>query len=171
MIEELAKVIDIDGEFAVVVAERQSACGGCTARAGCGTTWLAALLPRRRHCLSIRNDIGAQTGDTVILGLEEKLLQRSSLLLYAVPLIGLLAGAMLGEGASTAFGISAELGSIVAGLMGLSAALMFVRRRTTGDGGQQEVRLLRVEHRLTAIAPGDIRLPEVQVLPGLRERQ
>ena len=170
LIEQQARVVGVDGDHAQLLAERRSACGACAAGSGCGATWLAAFLPDRRQGFSVHNAIGARTGDTVIIGLEEKRLRYSSLLLYAVPLAGLLLGAIGGEALGPAAGIPAELGAIAAGLMGLSAALVLVHRRTTGNAGQG-VRLLRVVHPMRAIAPGDPVLPEAQVQHGFRERQ
>ncbi|MCB1774265.1 MAG: SoxR reducing system RseC family protein [Gammaproteobacteria bacterium] len=145
MIEAEARVTGIDREYAEVVTLRQSACGSCAASKGCGTSLIAAWFPQRELRFRLRNDIGAEAGDRVVLGLDEGSLQRGSLLLYAVPLGGLLGGAIAGDRLLPAIGLSAELGAIVGGLLGLIGALRFVSNRSasTLDDGAAGVRLLR----------------------------
>ena len=159
MIEEQAKVVALDGGFAEIVAERHSACGSCNAKSGCGTSLLANWLPSRRLLFYLPNDVDAKVGDTVIIGLEEGRLQKGSLLLYALPLSGLLLGAIFGERIFLALTWSSELGSVLFGLLGLTAALVAVRRISAvanrrGDAG---VKLLRIAHRTMTISPAELR--------------
>ena len=170
MIEEQAQVTQLRGDMAEVVTLRRSACGGCEARAGCGTSLLAAWLPQRRLTFELPNLIGAEAGDTVIVGLDERLLQRGSLLLYALPLGGLLSGALLGELLFLHLGLPSELGAVLTGLLGLTAALLMVRRLTSSGmrHGGNGVRLLRVARRSISVAPEDLRLATAQQQQGLR---
>lgn len=146
MIEERARVIGVEGGIAEVVAEQTEACTACSAKGGCGTSLLAGWFPKRRLVFRLSNDIGASAGDTVIIGLEEGYLQRGSALLYAVPLVGLLLGAVIGEQFSMRMGHSSELAAVLMGLLGLIGALWLVRRLTTAanGGADRGVRLLRV---------------------------
>jgi len=165
VIEEQARVASVQHDLAEIVVERQSACGGCAARSGCGTSLLSTWLPKRQLVFHLNNAIGARPGDRVVLGLDEAQLQRSSLLLYALPLVGLLFGAIGGEMAFSSLGFSAELGAVVTGLFGVVAALTYVRhlssaRFMAGDGG---IRLLRVVSSSAALAPGGFDLPKVHV--------
>ena len=162
MIEERARVVRVDGGLAEIVTQQQSSCGSCAAKAGCGTSLLATWLPQRRLSFRLTNDIGASPGDLVVVGLDETLLQRNSLLLYALPLAGLLLGAIAGERGFLAVGLPAELGAVLAGLLGVSAALLLVRRLTASNlpGGQSGLRLLRVVDGSRSFAPGDIAVPD-----------
>jgi sigma-E factor negative regulatory protein RseC len=145
MIEAEARVVTADREYAEVVTLRQSACGSCAASKGCGTSLIAAWFPQRELRFRLRNDIGVNSGDRVVLGLDEADLQRGSLLLYAVPLAGLLGGAIAGDQLLPVLGLSAELGAVGGGLLGLIGALRIVRNRSVAalDGGHAGVRLLR----------------------------
>lgn len=160
MIEEAARVIGLRGDLAEVATRQQTACGSCAAKAGCGTSLIAAWFNRRAPVFLLRNDIGAAPGDEVIIGLDEGRLQRGTLLLYALPLAGLLLGAIAGERAFAHLGLAAELGAVLTGLLGLVAALLYVRRVTGGEalGRDAGVRLLRVVGRTPPFAPGDIRV-------------
>ena len=157
MIEEQARVIGVINGVAEIVTQRPSACGSCAAKQGCGTSMLAAWLPHRQLNFHIVNDIDARVGDLVVVGLDERVLQRGSLLLYAVPLAGLLTGAIAGERLFAQFGWSSELGAVLLGLLGLTVSLGLVRRSAAerviaGEGG---IRLLRVAGRTLSLKPDD----------------
>ncbi len=158
MIEEQAKVVAVDADCAEILIHKQPACGSCSASRGCGTSLLASWLPRRRLTFRVKNRVNARPGDTVVLGLDETALQKGSLMLYALPLVGLITGAITGEHGFDLLGLSQELGAAVLGLLGLIAALVFVHRKGSaivqqGDGG---VRLLRVVHSPASFAPVDL---------------
>lgn len=146
MIEEQASVVAVADGMAEVATLRRSACGSCNAKSGCGTSILAAWFPQRQLTFRLPNQVGARPGDTVVVGLDEARLQRASVLLYGLPLLGLLAGAVIGEAIVGHLAASAELGAVSGGLFGLTAALVFVRNhsvanlRRRGNG----VQLLRV---------------------------
>jgi sigma-E factor negative regulatory protein RseC len=161
MIEEQARVVRLDGSFAEIAIEKRPACGSCAAKTGCGTSILAAWFPQRQLRFRLRNDVGARSGDRVVVGLDEGMLQRSSMLLYAFPLVGLLLGAIAGERVFEFLALPAELGAVLIGLLGLIAALLLVRLLTTGarTDGDIGVKLLRVARQPLSLVPGDIPLP------------
>jgi sigma-E factor negative regulatory protein RseC len=153
MIEERATVVRVEGVHAWVETQRHSACGQCGARSGCGTATLAKVLGRRRTQLRVLNPVGAETGDEVTVGIREQALLRGSLAVYAVPLLLMIALAMLGgliagdstyrEGLSVAFG---GLG-LLAGLVWMA---LFSRAIAT-DPRYQPVILGRAEPRPGAV--------------------
>ena len=160
MIEEQARVVRLDGDLAEILIQRQSACGSCNAKSGCGTSLLANWFPQRRLTLRMDNHIHAQAGDMVVLGLDEATLQRSSLLLYALPLAGLLLAAIAGEQVFGFLGLPKELGAVLSGLLGLIAALLYVRARSRaivrrGDGGVRLLRRARTAASLAATSIGN----------------
>lgn len=170
VIEERAKVRSLQANHVEVEVQRQSACGSCAAKGGCGTSLLADWFPKRRWVFELPNHVDAKPGDSVILGLDEGYLQRGSLLLYASPLAGLLIGAISGEQLFIGLGLSAELGSILLGLFGVFAALLAVRRISFSLNRRSEagVQLLRVVHRTTTIAPIGISVEEMPRKQELR---
>lgn len=139
MIEQEARVTAVQGDQAQVSIVSQSACGGCAAKSGCGTSVIASLFPQRQQQLRVTNSHHAKPGDRVLIGLPESGLQRASLLLYGVPLLGLLGGALAGQhwGGS-------ELQSILGGLLGASIGLWFVRWRSARGAGLQPVMMRRL---------------------------
>lgn len=147
MIEASARVTAVRGDRARVAIERQSACGGCAAKGGCGTRLIADWFPKRQLSFDLDNVIGAAPGDRVTVGLDERRLQHFALLMYAIPLLGLLGGALFGHQLTSSLGWPAEPGSILGGLSGVATALYWVwqrsRRIRTDDSG---VRLLGSGH-------------------------
>ena len=149
MIEQYARVVQVAGGNLEVVTEAQSACGSCDVKSGCGTSLVARLFPQRpqQRMVVPLADFGEapRPGDRVLLGIEESHVQATSLLLYLVPLAGLLGGALVGSlaGAPSA----AEPFSIAGGLLGLILGLRIVRSRAAAYAQdlQHAVRLLRVE--------------------------
>lgn len=151
MLEETGRIVELDGEYAWVESERTSTCGSCSVRQGCGTSAIARVLGRKRLRLRAVNQAGAAVGDHVIIGITESGLVRGSLAVYAVPLAGLLAGAVAGH--TLAAGIEPayqDLAAIGGALAGLAVAIAWLRnfsRRTATDTAWQPV-VLRRDHRL-----------------------
>ncbi|MDX1344563.1 MAG: SoxR reducing system RseC family protein [Sedimenticolaceae bacterium] len=139
MIEEIATVIKIEGEMMSVEIQRQSSCGACSVKSGCGTNLIASLFGKRRAMLSLPNTIHARPGDRVVLGIRENDLVSGSIRLYLLPLAGLLLGALAGHLLA-----GTELFSIAGGLLGMFAVLQGLKlRQVTPD-----IRVLRREHTL-----------------------
>lgn len=97
MIEEQGQVVEVQGEFAWIEGERTTTCGSCAVRKGCGTSAIAKVLGQRRVRLRVLNRINARVGDHVVIGIAESGLLHGSLAVYAVPLLGLFAGALAGQ--------------------------------------------------------------------------
>ncbi len=123
MIEQPAWVVAVEGPYALVASERQSACGQCSAKAGCGTAALARVLGRRNVQLRARNPVAADVGEQVTVGIDERVLLRGALLLYGLPLVGMMAAAALG------LAWWGEAASILAGALGLAAGFLAARFR------------------------------------------
>lgn len=147
MIEETAMVVATEGEFAWVETQRQSACGSCSASKGCGTATLSKVLGQRRTRVRALNRANAETGDTVLIGIQENALVRGSLAMYAMPLVLMLGAALVGHGLGQTFGRDPEGMSMLFGLLGLGAGFLWLRRfsrRVSDDPRYQPVILRRL---------------------------
>ena len=151
MLEESARVVNIEGEFAWVESERHSTCGSCSVRSGCGTGVIARVLGRKRIRLRAVNKIDANVGDRVVIGIAETGVVRGSLAVYAVPLAGLLAGAVAGQLAGLyLMQAGSDLPAIAGAVGGFVTSLVWLARfsrATRTDAAYQPV-LLRHEQRL-----------------------
>ena len=155
MIEEEGLVVALSGVRAEVETRRASGCGGCTADGACSTSLLNRLLGRRPVRLLALNRAGAEVGDRVVVGVDESALLRAALAAYLVPILALLAGAMLGRFLTD----GAESGSLLGGSVGLLVAFAWLRRDSGRLGGNPAGRpvVLRRKGGAVAIAVG---LPE-----------
>ena len=140
MIEEQATVIETDGRTMSVEIQRQSTCGSCSAKSGCGTNLVASLFGKQRALLSLPNTVDARAGDRVVLGIRENDLVSGSLRLYLWPLAGLLIGAITAHLLT-----KTELISILGGLMGMTAVLYYLKRRQVTPA----IQVLRRERSIT----------------------
>lgn len=131
MIEETAQVVRIDDGDVWVETRRRSTCSACAAEKGCGTAVLAKVLGQRRAQIRVLADMPLTVGDRVVIGIGEQALVRGSLAVYAVPLLMLLLGALLGRlGAGGGLWVNAETASLILGLGGLAAGLLWLKRFT-----------------------------------------
>ena len=123
MIEENAHVLQVDSGVAWVEAQRQSACGSCQVRAGCGTSVLASVMGKRRNKVRALDPVGVKPGEDVLIGLQERALVRASFSMYLLPLAGLFSGAFIGQQLDS----QGEAWTILFGLLGLLAGFGLVR--------------------------------------------
>ncbi|KZZ45397.1 hypothetical protein A3759_09620 [Thalassolituus sp. HI0120] len=102
-----------------VEAMQQSACSSCNARSGCGQHSLSKL--GRKMRLWVPTDKHFRIGEQATLTLPDGSLAMSALVLYGMPMLGLLSFAVAGHFAA------GETGSLVAGLSGLLAGFWFAK--------------------------------------------
>jgi sigma-E factor negative regulatory protein RseC len=151
VIEETGKVVELEGAFAWIESERTTTCGGCAARKGCGTATLAKVLGKRRLRLRVVNQINARVGDNVVIGISESGLLRGSLAVYAVPLLGLFMGALIGSVLdSQLFSAGSDTLSIAGAAAGFAAGLVWLKRfsRATGSDTAYQPVVLRQQIKL-----------------------
>lgn len=140
MIEETGTVVAVDGDQVWVQTIRQSTCGSCSARKGCGQKALASISDGKANQVRVRNTLNAAVGQSVVIGIEESQLLKASLRVYAIPLVGLVVFALL----AAAIWPGSEPATIGGGLLGLGAGLglLFVlSRRDRHDDRFQPVML------------------------------
>jgi sigma-E factor negative regulatory protein RseC len=133
MLSESALVTRRDGNRVELELQRSSACDHCELSQGCGTGALGRLLGRRSRPLVIETDKDCEPGDRVLLELPESALVRASLLLYGLPLFGLVFGGLL-----AALLALAEWLVVGIALVGLFAGFKLAARMTRRleQGGQ-----------------------------------
>lgn len=125
MIEESARVVAAEDGYAWVETQRRSTCSACSLNKGCGTSVLAKVLGRRQNLLKVLDPVGVGPGEAVVVGLQEAALVRGAAAVYLVPLSAMILAALGAEGLW-----ASEAGTAAAGLAGLGAGLLWVRRYT-----------------------------------------
>ncbi|MBW2342346.1 MAG: SoxR reducing system RseC family protein [Deltaproteobacteria bacterium] len=122
MNKEEGVVQELRGKKALVLTDRHTMCGQCVAKGYCH------MLGGGKEMLSeARNPIGAQPGDTVVVGIPEGSLTRASLVIYMVPAIGLVGGATLGYYTPQPGTLDLNLTTLIGSLAGLGLAMIAVR--------------------------------------------
>jgi sigma-E factor negative regulatory protein RseC len=131
MLEETAQVVRIKGNEVWVETQRRSSCSSCSAEKGCGTATLSKVLGNRRNVVRVLSAMPLRVGDQVVIGIREQALVRGSLAVYAVPILLLLLGGLIGElGAEQFIWENAEFASVTLGISGLIAGLVWLKRFT-----------------------------------------
>ena len=119
MIEEQAQVVEIIGSQLVLQAQTQSACGSCSASKGCGTSVLSKVIGRKFTRFQVENCIDAKVGDTVVVGISEDALLTGSMVMYIIPILGMLVFALLANASLVSHVEYRDLSIAASGIMGL----------------------------------------------------
>lgn len=157
MIEESAHVIRSEGEYAWVETQRRSSCGGCAAKQGCGTGALSKVLGAKVQQMKVRNPVHAQSGDEVVLGIEEQALIKGSLLVYLLPLVFMLLAGLLGQWLAPQWLLDSETVGMIFALAGLFAGFVWLAlfsRRAEGDP-RYMAEILRVNPMVVRFNPSE----------------
>ena len=151
MIEEQAQVIAIQGDKLLLQAQTQSACGSCSVSSGCGTSVISKIVGRKFTRFQATNNVAAEIGDTVVVGISEDALIKGSLMMYILPLMSMFLfalsvdlGLAVDENGRELLVIGAAVTGLIAGAMASrwyfnrsSSALLFspvVLRKIIGHG-------------------------------------
>ena len=121
MLEEQGVVKEVMAGRALVVTERKGQCAHCAAQQTC-----QPLDGDKEVLAEVLNPIGAAVGDRVKITIEEKVLLRSSLLVYFFPAASVIAGSALGYYTGRYLGWDLDLCAIVSGLFFLGASFLLV---------------------------------------------
>ncbi len=93
-----AIVVEVQGEEASVQA-LGGGCGHCSSEGGCGSGTLSKLFcSSKPRLFNVRNDANAKVGDEVQVSLPDGVMLRGVMKLYALPLVLLLSGGIVGRG-------------------------------------------------------------------------
>ena len=140
MITETGQVVAESGSKVWVMTIRQSACQSCSARHGCGQKALATMSQGKANQILVDNILGARVGDQVTLAIGESALLGASLLVYALPLLLMVAGAMAGHWLFP----GGDLPALVGAVAGLTVGFALVRRALRRSAGDWEPRMTAV---------------------------
>ena len=135
MIEEQAIVVEINGKKISVETDDPSNCGHCSAKSGCGTSLLGEFFSRNRKQLIVETEMSLAVGDKVILGLSSDALLQGSVIIYAIPLI-----MMLALPVAMSYFYASESVSIFSGAIGLAAGLIYVKYFSIIANGSERFR-------------------------------
>lgn len=130
MIEEEAVVSRVEAGAVWVTKTRAPACGQCTEV--CHGRLAAPEATTAQVEIPVTSHTPLQPGDRVLIGIGENILLAGSLQLYLLPILGLLAGALLGQFIGARLLVPfADFVAMGGAATGLGLALLLVKYRTS----------------------------------------
>jgi sigma-E factor negative regulatory protein RseC len=125
MIEEQAVVIKASKERVTLEVVRSKPCGLCGQVRGCGNSIWGKIFSHQSGHIETRNDLNAKLGDVVILGIDETLMLKSSLMLYGVPLLSMFLGMVIANSFAKEI---VELYTLLGAVTGLFFGVVMIKR-------------------------------------------
>lgn len=122
-----------DGRAEVSTA-RQGPCGSCSEQGACSLP--IATVTNSVELVTAKNQLGAKPGDTVEIDLAGHTELGVSLLVWIVPMVGLIGGAVLGVLTREPLGLAEDPAALLGAGIGVAAAYLGLRRldrRVTDD--------------------------------------
>ena len=127
MIEDIGKVVRVEGANAVVEVERTAAC------AKCGLKEIEELASGKPVFIAL-NAAKAGVGEMVKVRVQSVAYLKASVFIYGIPILFLIVGALLGFYIAEKFGESSDTISALFGMAGLTIGIIMLflfRRRGT----------------------------------------
>ena len=122
MATEHGIVIRTDARAAWVKTIKTGACVGCSAKGSCHS-----LGNRGEMEVKAINEVGAKTGDRIVLSFETASLLKASFLLYVFPILLLILGAAIGQQSAPYFGFNPSGFSAVMGFSFFFGAVLIMK--------------------------------------------
>ena len=125
MIEEIGTVVELRGKStAVVMCKKSSLCENCATHSNC-----VIGDDDRTRLIEAQNNLAASIGDQVLIATTTKSFLQSSFLLYIVPLIALVIGAVAGKlvGENLDTGLDPNLLSAIFGVFFMIGSFVILR--------------------------------------------
>jgi sigma-E factor negative regulatory protein RseC len=121
---EIAVVTQVNpGGDVVVKVRRAEACHSCSSKGAC-----SALGGKMEDLvLVVENNVGARLGDQVMLSMSESKVILASVVLYLVPALSLVLGAMIGWKLAPMWAMEADPASILGCAVGLGLGLVLTK--------------------------------------------
>lgn len=135
MATEEGIVIKLDRDSAWVRATKTGACESCSSRSSCHV-----LGGGNEMEISAINAAGAQIDDRVVLSFDTPSLLKASFLLYIVPIIALMFGAVVGHAVSMPLQLDQSIGSCVAAFLFFGLSVVFIKSKGNAMGKKIQYR-------------------------------
>jgi len=107
--------------MAQVITDRKNACSGCNSKHNCNS-----CLSNSKMMTEALNSAGAKEGDLVDISLNSGVVLKSAVVMYLIPIVGLLIGALTGVSVRGILGIEETTSSIIFGSTSLFLGFMIV---------------------------------------------
>jgi sigma-E factor negative regulatory protein RseC len=121
MIEEEGIVAETVGDIAKVAILKKSACEQCAAAGVCH--------PGDQEYMEAANPLGAKTGQKVKVVVAPQVYLKASIILYGVPMVALVAGAIIAKNIASRFtgDSTSDLWAFIVGMICMVVSFFFIR--------------------------------------------
>ena len=118
LLKETGLVTKVEGDVAWVNTASKLACSSCKVESTCGNGILEKYLAGKVFVSKINNSLQANVGDKVEIAIPRSSITKASMIVYFVPLVGLILGALIGQNLfnSEATTIVSSIGGFILGL-------------------------------------------------------
>lgn len=116
-------VAKVENGFAYVRAQRKSACGSCASRSHCSSLHSGS----NYMLVKTNNKLDAKKGAMVSFEINSGTLLKYTFIIYVVPVLGLLLGALSAGHLATFLGMNTAFALVFFTLSGLGVAIYFSR--------------------------------------------
>lgn len=146
MFTEVGQVIAEEGDKVWVQTQSKTGCSSCKVSSTCGSGIVNKAFSHKVFVTPLKNTINAHINDEVEVGIPEDLVLKASLVVYLLPLIGLILALAL---SSLMLPNLTELGSIMSATLGLIVGFLGVRWFAHRKSARQELQpvLLKIVKR------------------------
>ena len=122
MIEEIGIVTKTEGDKAKVTVQKRGACEGCTAKGACESTSGGMEI-------EALNPVNAREGQTVKVMLQAETYLKGSMIVYGLPLVLFIAGAIVGKNIGEAYfeNTNSDFVAAIFGFASLISSLIVVK--------------------------------------------
>lgn len=115
---EKGVVTKVEGDIAWINTASKLACSSCKVESTCGNGILEKYLAGKVFVAKIENELQAKVGDKVEISIPRSSITKASLIVYFIPLLGLILGALFGQSL-----FNSEASTIVSSIFGFILGL------------------------------------------------
>lgn len=151
MITALAQVVDLkakkDGQVVYLSCDQQTTCKSCSSQDSCGSGLVSKALVKKSHSWQVFSDKDIKVGDQVEIGLSEKSLLESALLVYLFPLLCMII--------ATAFAVMFELSEglqIISFIAGGLFGFIFAKKSARHPYFSSQYKVVLLRHLGTSVS-------------------
>ncbi len=142
MITENGIVTQANKSNAWIKTTRSSACKACASRDSCGIDENA-----EEQIVIVKNTLGVEEGNEVIIGLETKPMMFLTFFLYVFPILLLVLGAVIGDSLAPTLNMDRSFCAMILGFGLFAVAFVIIRKKQSGLSQKDEFKPFLVRKR------------------------
>jgi sigma-E factor negative regulatory protein RseC len=148
MITENGIVTQATPDVALVKTNRAAACEACTAKGSCGT-----IHQGKEMTVEVPNTLGVEPGDSVLIGMQTKSALLLTFLIYIVPILCLVAGALIGDTLGPLLRINASFAAMVLGFSFFGIAFFILHKKSSAMNQKNQFKPVLIRRTKSVTAP------------------